>query len=90
MQAARGHANERGHCAVDTVAEAEALGIEIVKTLANECGIIRENSGRFADDAVAFFEAAHATSLLGNNASEFVAEDNGKIHMPALRASVLM
>ncbi len=75
MQAAGGHAYERRHCAVDSVAEAEPLGIKIVEALANKCRVDRKDGGGFADDAVAFLEAADAIARFRNDASEFVAED---------------
>lgn len=90
VQAACGYADERCHCAVDAIAEAEAFWIEVVEALANECGIVGEYGGRFTDDAVTLFKTAHTIAFFRDDSSKFVTEDDGKIYVPTLRARILV
>lgn len=90
MQAAFGDAGILGHRAVDAVTESEAVGIEIIEAGFDEGRVFGEDCGGFADDAVTFFEGFDARTGFGDDAAEFVAEDDGIIDLPALRAVVLV
>jgi len=90
VQAARGHADERRHCAVDSIAETEALWIEVVEALANECGVVGKYGGRFANYAVTLLEAAYTIAFFRDDSGKFVTEDDRKIYVPTLRPRILV
>jgi hypothetical protein len=90
MKTAGGHSDIASHGAIDTVAEAAAVGVEIVEALARERTVGVDHGGGFAHDAIAFFDGAHIGADGGDDAGELVAEDDGIVDLPTVRRGPLV
>ena len=90
VQAALRNPGIMRHGAVDAIAEAETVGIQVIESATSVWGKLVNDGGGFAHNAIAFLEILHSLSRLLDRAAELVTENAGVIHFPAVSAMPLV
>ena len=84
METACGNADIGSHGSIDPIAEAFARGVEIVEPATGHGIVWINDSGRFANNAIAFLPSTDILACLDNDAAEFMPENDGIIDGPAV------
>ena len=90
VQASRRHPHPLRHRAVHAISKALARRTEIVSSGPAQHALAADFRRRFADDPIAFLEAAHGATEPRDRAAELVAEHDRNVHGPGVCVPRLM
>ncbi len=81
VKAARRNLDEGCHRSINSIPKTEPVRVQIVESLTDERRIGRQHCGCFANHAVTFLEAMHATAKFGNETGKLMTKDDWIIHL---------